>query len=158
VSARPAWPDVELDPIVRLRAVAAAFPSAAIRETVLDLGAEEAWAWVTDFERTVPRFDSQLSRVRITRRIDDEHLRMLVWARWLPLPLPMEVLVEPGYCLMRGRARTYLVVMAAVPTDDGRTRFVHCEAIPRHGLARAQRFLQRVVDADVRQLERVVGT
>lgn len=152
------WPDVGLDPIARLRAVAAAYPSAAIRETVLDLAVDDAWRWVTDFERAVPRFDSQLARVKVTRRIDDTNLQLLVWANRIPVPLPMDVLVEPGYCLMRGRARTYLVLMAAVPTDDGRTRFVHCEAIPRHGLAIAQRTLQRIVDADVRRLERVVGT
>lgn len=153
------WPDVGLDPVTRLRAIAARYPSAAIRETVLDVRPDDAWSWVTDFEHAVPLFDSQLSRVKVTRR-DGDDVKMLVWAQHVPVPLPITARVDPGFCLMRGRARTYLVVMAAVPADDesGRTRFVHCEAIPRRGLARVQPIIQRIVDADVRRLQRVVCT
>jgi len=151
------WPDVALDPITRLRAVAARYPSAGICETVLDVPFADTWAWVTDFEHSVPRFDSQLTRAKITRR-DGDHVKMLVWAKHVPVPLPIDACVEPGFCLMRGRARTYLVVMAAVPTVDGGTRFVHCEAMPWPGLSFLRPIIQRIVEADIRGLRRMVCT
>ena len=151
------WPVVELDPITRLRAIAAAYPNAGVAEAVVDVPFEEAWAWVTDFERNVHRFDTEVAKIRIRHR-DGGRVRLWAWARFVPIPLPFDVTVEDGFCIMRGRVRAFLVVMAAAPTADGRTRYVHAEAVPLPGVGWLRRLVQRVVDRDVRGFVRHVGT
>lgn len=152
------WPTARLDPIRRARVIGAAIPSAAWAEAVIDAPYAETWAWVTEFEHSVPRFDRQVQRIRVheRRRDDDgiEHVRLT--ATSYGLPQPFDVRVEDGFCLMRGRARLYLVVMAAVPVDDGaRTRFFHLEAVPMPGASVLRSRLQREVDADLRSLGRI---
>ena len=59
---------------------------------------------------------------------------------------------------MQARARLYLVLMAAEPHDDGaRTRFFHLEAVPLPGTRLLRGYLQRVVDADFRNLARLAA-
>ncbi len=72
--------------------------------------------------------------------------------------LPFRVRIEDGFCMMSGKARLYLVVMAAVPEDGGeRTRFLHLEAIPLPGTRPLRRSLQHEVDSDFCQPEAVGG-
>lgn len=151
------WPVAELDSVSRLRALAAAYRSTGVAEVTVAVPFDEAWQWVTDFERNVPRLDTEVSRVRIRHR-DGNRIRLWAWAPFVPVPLPFDVVVEPGFCIMRGRFRAFLVVMAAVPTPDGGTRYVHAEAVPRRGFGWVRRLIQRTVDADVRGFARHVGT
>jgi hypothetical protein len=151
------WPAPELDAIGRLRVLAAAYPSAGVHEVVLDVPFDDAWAWITDFERNVPRMDTIVRRVRLRRGPGDEH-RMLAWLRWSPLPWPFTVRIETGFCMMEGRARAFLVLMAAAPYGPGRTRYAHAELVPVRRFGFLRRRLQRMVEADLALLSRNVGT
>jgi hypothetical protein len=151
------WPVVELDAITRLRAVAAAFPNAGVGEVVLDVPFDDVWSWMMDFERTTARFDTAVRKVRIRSRTTSS-LRMWAWSRGIPVPFHFDARIEPGFCMMRATGRAFLVLMAAVPDGDGRTRYAHAEAVPLPGLARLRPRLQRMVDADLGRLQRVIGS
>jgi hypothetical protein len=151
------WPVANLDPVRRLRVLASAYPSAGYGEVTLELPFEETWSWLTDFDRNVQRFDSTVARTRTTPRPDGD-LSLLAWTRRNPIPLPFRVHVEPGFCMMRGRARLFLVLMAAVPLDEGRTRYAHAEAVPLRATGFLRRRVQRMVDADLQRLARNIGS
>ncbi|HEX3839648.1 MAG TPA: hypothetical protein VHU85_02545 [Acidimicrobiales bacterium] len=151
------WPAAALDPIGRARVLAATIPSAAYHHGVIDAPYAAVWPRVIDLENFTPRFDSQVDRVVIHHREEHgeiTHLRMSATSHGVSLPF--RVRIEDGFCLMRGTARLYLVVMAAVPEDGGaRTRFLHLEAIPLPGTGLLRRFIQREVDSDFSNLSRL---
>jgi hypothetical protein len=151
------WPVASLDPIGRAKVLAATIHSAAFHQGVIDAPYDVVWPWVIDLERSTPRFDSQVDRVVIRHREEQRdvtHLRMSATSHGISLPF--RVRIEDGFCLMRGMARLYLVVMAAVPEDGGeRTRFLHMEAIPLPGTGRLRRFIQHEVDSDFSNLKRL---
>jgi hypothetical protein len=152
------WPSASLDPIRRARVIGAAIPSAAWAEAVIDAPYAETWAWLTEFEHSVPRFDRQVQRIRVHERSrdDDGVEQVRLTATSFGVRQPFAVRVEDGFCLMRGRGRLYLVVMAAVPLDGGsRTRFFHLEAVPLSGFGVLRSLLQHDVDADLGQLRRI---
>lgn len=153
------WPVASLDPIGRARVLAATVPSAAWTEGVLDAPYDATWAWVSDLERSVPLFDTDVRRLRVTSRSDEaDALRLRVVATSFGIPVPFDVRLEDGFCLMRAVARIFLVVMAAVPEDGGqRTRFFHMEAVPLPGTASVRRRLQRAVEADFANLSRIAA-
>ncbi|HVB94869.1 MAG TPA: hypothetical protein VND67_11130 [Acidimicrobiales bacterium] len=156
---RPAneWPVASLDPIGRAKVLAASIPSAAFHLGVIDAPYEAVWSHAIDFENFTPQFDSQVDRVVIHNRAEEgdvTHLRMTATSHGISLPF--RVRIEDGFCMMRGQARLYLVVMAAVPEDGGaRTRFLHMEAIPRPGAGQFRRSIQREVDSDFSNLKRL---
>ena len=154
-----AWPEARLSPIARARAVAEGIPGAAWEVTTFDAPYRSTWDWVADLEHSVPQFDDSVSSIRVRERHDrGDHEELAITARNGPLPLRFDVRLEDGYCLMRGRGRLYVVLMAAEPVDDGaRTRFFHCEAIPLPGIGTLARPpVRRMVAADVANLRRLV--
>jgi hypothetical protein len=150
------WPIASLTPLARARALAAAFPSAALSESTLDASFAETWGFIADLPRSVPRFDRDVSAISIRTRLDigdgAEHLTATV--RNHGVPWPFTVRLEPGFCLMRARGRAYTVVMAAAPEpgDPARTRFVHVEAVPLPGTGFLRPLLARLVAHDVDNL------
>ncbi|HLN43896.1 MAG TPA: hypothetical protein VK215_15665 [Acidimicrobiales bacterium] len=161
------WPVASLGPIARARALGASIPSAAWTEGILDAPYGTAWPWVADLEVSVPRFDTQVRKIRVLDRSEGagagpgagpgaEKLR--ITASTLGIAVPFDVRLEDGFCLMQARARIYLVLMAAEPHDDGaHTRFFHLEAIPLPGTRFLRGHLQRVVDADFANLSRLAA-
>jgi hypothetical protein len=145
------WPDAELDAIRRLRVLASAYPSAGCAEVTLSVPFDDAWPWLMDLERNVPRWDTLVRRLRL-RRLPEGEFHMWVWVRWWPIPWPFRVRIEPGFCIMQGRGRAFLVLMAAVPDGHGKTRYAHAEAVPLRRLRFLRRQFQRMVDADLAQL------
>jgi len=154
------WPVASLGPVGRARALAASIPSAAWAEGILDAPYDTAWPWVADLEVSVPRFDTQVRRLRVLERSSaDGAQRLRIAASTFGVAIPFEVRLEDGYCLMQARARLYLVLMAAEPHDGGRrTRFFHLEAVPLPGTRLMRRHLQRAVDADFANLARLAAT
>ncbi len=152
------WPTSSLDPIARAKVLGHAIPSAAWHETIVDVPYERAWSWISDLERSVPSFDRVVSRLRVrdVRGVDGaEQLRLSVSN--LGVPIPFEARIEEGFCLMQARARLYLVVMAAVPVDDGRRAHVlHLEAIPLPGTGFLRRWIQREVNNDLANMARLL--
>jgi hypothetical protein len=152
------WPVASLGALGRAKVLGAAIPSAAWVEGVLDAPYRAAWSWVTDLETSVPRFDTQVRRLEVRSRwVEDDVERLRIIAHGLfGLPLGFDVRMEHGFCLMR--SRLYVVVMAAQPEDGGaRTRFVHLEAVPLPGAGALRPMVQRVVDADFRNLARLAA-
>lgn len=151
------WPTASLDPIRRLKVLAAAVPGSAWAEATLDAPFDQVWPWLTDFERSVARFDAQVQRVQVRRRwIEDGAERVDLVATTFGIPVPLRARVERGFCLMAARARAYLVVMAAVP-DEGRTRFCHLEAVPIPGAKVSHGAIQRAVTSDVENISRLAA-
>ena len=153
------WPVASLDPLGRARVLRAAMPGSGIAEVVLDAPYDTTWSWVTDLEHSVPRFDTQVRRLDvISRWTEDDVERMSITATSKGIRLGFDVWLEDGFCLMRGRHRLYVVIMAATPEDGGaRTRFVHVEAVPLPGMRLWRRVLQRAVDADMANLARLAS-
>jgi hypothetical protein len=129
------WPTATLDPIRRARVMAAALPGG-FAEAVLDVPYERFWSWLSDLERSVPAFDAQVDRLRVTGRHPDpdgigEDLTLT--ATRLRVPIPFTARLEDGWCVMQARGRVFVVVMAAVPEGADHTRYAHLEAIPQPG-------------------------
>jgi hypothetical protein len=121
------WMVAELDPIRRLRVLAATVPGAfQHREIVLPVPVDRVWAVASDLEQELPR---QLSTVRSFRYTDgfsgsagagtSERRRAHAVGRF-GQRADFEVVLRPGWCLMQ--SRFVLGAMAAVPEGDG-TRF-----------------------------------
>jgi hypothetical protein len=124
---------------------------------VIDAPYRTVWPWVTDLEHSTPSFDTQVDKVVIHRReVEGDITRLRMTATSHGVPLPFRVRIEDGFCMMRAQARLYLVVMAAVPEDGGeRTRFLHMEAIPLPGTGPVRPLIQREVDSDFSNLQRL---
>jgi hypothetical protein len=150
------WPTAALDPIRRARILAAAIPGG-FAETVLDVPYARAWAWLSDLEHSVPNFDSQVDRLRITERrpyaaaeSTGEHLSLTATTH--RVPVPFTVRLEPGWCQMQARGRSFLVVLAARPEGPDRTRYAHLEAVPLPGGRFLRRRLMRDVQDDIQAI------
>ncbi len=120
---RFAWPVAELDPVERMRALTAALPHVVVRETILEADFDRVWDFVADLERSTPRYEAGVSGVRLLER-QDERLR-LETSTPLGLRVAFDVVLRPGWCLMRSRFAE--IGMAARSEGPARTRFIHFE-------------------------------
>jgi len=127
-------PAARLDRIARLHVLAAGLPGVAVHETTFDAPFAQVWGWLSDLERSVPAFDSDVASLVVLRRAPghDGGERLLIRSRsgptWLWLPAVFDVDLAPGWCWMASRPQTYVVGMAAEPDGD-RTRFGHLEGL-----------------------------
>ena len=118
-----AWPTLDLDPVAKMRLLAAARPHTAYRETVFDADFDRVWNFVADLENHTQEYEWIVSRVRI-REQRGETLQL---ESRMPLGFwqPMVAVLRPGFCLMESRWGE--VGMAARAESSSRTRFVHFE-------------------------------
>lgn len=158
------WPAATLDPIARLRVLAAGLPGTVVHERTIDAPFDRVWGFIADLERSVPTFDDTVSRVAIVGRPrDGERFRIRTRSGWrmAGLPLSFDVDLEPGWCWMVSRPRLYAVGMAAV-ADGEVTRYGHLEglAIPGRALSPllplTRRRHDRHVRSDVDGIERAL--
>jgi hypothetical protein len=126
---RFAWPQASLDPVERMRVVAASLPYCAVRETVFDAGFDRVWDFIADLENSTPRFEGTVSSVRILER-DADRLRLRS-RMIMGLSTEFDVVLRRGWCLMQARGGQ--IGMAARPENDSQTRFIHFEGSPRFG-------------------------
>lgn len=122
-ASRFAWPTSTLDPVSKMRALAAGLAHCAVRETVLDAPFERVWETISDLENATPRYEGLVSQVEILERHDEtlrirSRMRTGVW-------IESNVVLQPGWCLMRSRLGQ--IGMAANPVGTDRTRFIHFE-------------------------------
>src|SRR5919197_5955826 len=120
----------ELDPIRRLRALAAAIPGAAVAEGVLDAPYDAVWDAVSDFEHA-GAVEILIKQPRIrSRRPDPQTGGERVEIEYRPRPVgPLDVIevdLRPGWCWMQSPLA--VAGMAAAPEGE-RTRFAHLEAV-----------------------------
>ncbi len=113
------WPAADLDPVRRLRVLAASvrFP-VYVSEIVVPAPVEQVWAVASDLERELPRCISTVREVRITH-VEGDRLELMAFGT-LGQRARFDVVLRPGWCLMR--SRFVLGAMAAVP-EAGGTRF-----------------------------------
>lgn len=143
---RYAWPTADLDPVDRMRSLAAGLPHVATNETVFEAGFDRVWELVSDFERYTAQYEAAVREARIVER-DGERLVLHVKG---PLPAPLsawqrfDVVLRPGWCLMSSRIGD--VGMAARPEGEGRTRYFHFE-----GSALLGRLLKPLFAWNIRQ-------
>ena len=142
------WPRVELDPVARLRALAAGLPHVALVECVLDAPVARVWSIVGDLEHGVPRFEDGVRSARIVARTG-ERLEV-VTQNALGVPMRFRAVLRPGWCVMHSQLAD--IGMAVAPEDGGeRTRFAHFEGSRWLGRA-GRRYVRRRVLRDCERL------
>ncbi len=139
------WPVAELDPVRRMRVLAASIPGVMYAEEHLDIPYERVWTYVDDVETSIPALIADVRSFRIVARDtatpDPAEKRLTAKAvGLLGNRGAFEVVLKPGWCLMQSR----LVIggMAATPEGDG-TRFAGCGGLRFSG----GRLLVRMVHA-----------
>lgn len=143
------WPTVEIDPVMRLHALAAALPHAFVAERTYDVRFDELWSRIGDLEGAVPRWEGGVSSIRILAR-DGEQLVLEARGPLGGPALRFDAVLRPGWCIMRSRLAH--VGMAATPVGDGqRTRFAHFEGLRWLG-ALGRPFARRNVLGDLDRL------
>jgi hypothetical protein len=143
----PAWPAIEVDPVARLRALAAALPWVSYEEAVIDAPFARVWSYIEDLERGVPRFEGNVRRIEILAR-DGERLALRSWSRG-GLSMRLDAVLRPGWCVMRGALGE--IGMAAAPAGAAATRFAHFEGSRRLGRI-ARPIFRRFVRRDLARL------
>jgi hypothetical protein len=155
------WPIASLDPIGRVRLLAAQVPGCVLVERVLPGSAAELWAYLSDLAN-IGSFDQFVGRVaiherRVVAEVPDGPVEELVASAHVPAwgpGLRMDIRLEPGICVMQARARLYLVVMAVADEGEGRVRHAHLEGVPLPGAGILRPLLRRHVAADVAGIDR----
>ena len=112
------WPVAELDPVRRMRVIAAATPGAAYAEKLIPAPFDAVWETASDLEHELPRLITDLRSFEITSARGE---RMTAHARGrLGQRARFDVVLRPGWCVMQ--SRLLIGGMAAAPEGDG-TRF-----------------------------------
>ena len=65
------WPSADLDPLRRMRILAAAIPQAAFRERLLDAPFDDVWCVAGDLERGTPQWKKDVAALAILHREAD---------------------------------------------------------------------------------------
>ncbi|MDN5915198.1 MAG: hypothetical protein L0I76_08860 [Pseudonocardia sp.] len=112
------WPTATLDPVRRLRVLAAGVPGAAVTERILDAPIDQVWAVLTDFETGFTKIQPDMYKVRVAALVGD---RIELHARGrLGQRARLRGVVLPGWCWLQ--SRFLIIAMAAAAEPDGRTR------------------------------------
>jgi hypothetical protein len=147
----------ELDPIRRLRVLAASIPGAAVAEGVLDAPFDAVWDTVRDLEH-LGGIEVLIADPRIRSRRPDpgtggERIEIDYRARPFGFKEVTEVDLRDGWCLMQSPKA--IAVMAAMPEGE-RTRFAHLEAVrfPGRRLFGPLLWLKMALARELRRFER----
>jgi hypothetical protein len=116
-----AWPTTGLDPVRRLKVIAATTRHPVVAERHIDAPVPEVWRVASDLEGELPRIVKGLRSFTRTGQDDPEAERFTAVAvSAVRHRERFEVVLRPGYCLMQ--SRILLGGMAAVEEGAG-TRF-----------------------------------
>lgn len=108
------WPDLELDTVRRLRALAAGIPGAAVTERVFDTTTDHAWDLMWgDGSRFIEFQPDMRELVELER--DRDRVRLLVRSRY-GMRARLEGTVRPGWCWLQSR---FLLMGMAVTEEPG---------------------------------------
>ncbi|MFI0350170.1 hypothetical protein [Actinomadura sp. 9N407] len=114
----PTWPSAAVDPVRRLRAMAAGVPGATVTERIVNAPLNQIWEILTDFEDGFTTVQPGMHHVRVLTRDGDRaelHARGRLGQR-----AHLRGVVRPGWCWLQSR---FLIIgMAAAAQPDGRTR------------------------------------
>ncbi|NUP61890.1 MAG: hypothetical protein HOW71_06895, partial [Nonomuraea sp.] len=110
------WPVADLDPVRRLRVLAAAVPGAVVAERIIRAPFEQVWEVASDLEREFGTFEPDMRRLRIVA--DDGGGRLVAEARSrYGMRARFDVDLRPGWCWMQ--SRLLLVGLAATAVPEG---------------------------------------
>ncbi|MEU3659498.1 hypothetical protein AB0E77_06985 [Streptomyces sp. NPDC032940] len=112
------WPTAELDPVRRLRVMAAGLHAVMYAEAHVDLPAADVWAVAGDLERELPHLLPTLREFRCRPCGGDRFHGQALGP--FGHTARFDVLLQPGWCLMQ--SEHVVGGMAAVPEGSG-TRF-----------------------------------
>lgn len=112
------WPTADVDPVRRLRALAASVSGAAVTERVYDAPLDLVWGTLIDFEGSFADLQADMTDVRV---LDRSGGRVEVSAKGrLGRRAHLRGIARDGFCWMQ--SRFLIVAMAATAESDGRTR------------------------------------
>jgi hypothetical protein len=112
------WPVADLDPVRRMRVLAAATPGVGYVERLIPGPFDTVWAAASDLEHELPRMITDLRSFEITSA-EGERLTARAHGR-LGQRAQFDVVLRPGWCVMQ--SRFIIGGMAAVPEGQA-TRF-----------------------------------
>jgi hypothetical protein len=147
------WPVADLDPVRRLRVLAAGVRGARIAERVLPAGFDQVWAALSDLDGEFCRIQPDMYRVRVLR-VDGERVEALAYSRF-GMRARFHGVLRPGWCWLQ--SRFLLVGMAAHAEPGGGTRVALTGGIRVPGRAAlvpigVERESQRTLDRLTRRL------
>jgi hypothetical protein len=112
------WPVAELDPVRRLRILAAATPGVAYAEKLIPAPFDAVWGAASDLEHELPRMVTDLRSFEIISATGE---RLTARARGrFGQYARFDVVLRPGWCVMQSR---FLVGGMAAAPEAGGTRF-----------------------------------
>lgn len=111
------WPVADLDPVRRLRALAAAIPGASVAERVIPAPFAAVWAVVSDLEKEFGTFEPDMRHLTVeSTGPDDGRLVARARSRY-GMRARFDVDLRPGWCWMQ--SRFLLVGLAATAVPEG---------------------------------------
>lgn len=133
------WPTADIDSIAALHVLAAVTPGAVVVETHVAKPFDDAWEIAGDLERALPRCVTDLRTFTITARDGD---RLVATARGHSgLRARFDVVLRPGWCVMRSRFLLGGLAVAATPTG---VRFACLGGLRLPGLGLVAPLLRRL--------------
>lgn len=117
------WPVAELDPVRRMRVLAAATPGVAYAEKLIPAPFSAVWEAASDLEQELPRMVTDLRTFEVTSARGE---RLTASARGrLGQRARFDVVLRPGWCVMQSR---FLIGGMAAAPDGENTRFAFSAA------------------------------
>ena len=146
------WPVAELDPVQRLRVLAAGLPHVAMHEAVIDAEVERVWEFWGDLERSTPLIELGVRQVRILSR-DGDRLELAV-RRALGGSMTMSAELRFGWCVMQS-PNVQIGMAVAAEGDGSKTRLAHFEGSSLLGRL-ARPYFDWNIRGDFRRLARLL--
>lgn len=112
------WPTADLDPVRRLRALAAGIPGAVVTERVFDVLPGPAWDLMWNDGRNFTLIQPDMDSID-SLTIDGDHVSLRARSRH-GFRAHLQGTVRPGWCWLQ--SRFLLIGMAASEEPGGRTR------------------------------------
>lgn len=110
------WPRAELDPVRRVRVLAATVPGLCVVERVIPAPFSDVWDIASDLERELPGLGGGfVTSLRIIEH-DGDHIVARVDGPF-GIRDTFAITLRPGWCWMEGRVLA--AAMAASPLDEG---------------------------------------
>jgi hypothetical protein len=110
------WPVPDLDPVRRLRVLAAGVRGARVAERVLPAGLDRVWGALSDLDGEFCRIQPDMHRVRVLR-VDGDRVQALAYSRF-GMRARFHGVLRPGWCWLQSR---FLLVGMAARTEPGGT-------------------------------------
>ncbi|TMR96463.1 hypothetical protein [Nonomuraea basaltis] len=108
------WPIAELDPVRRLRVLAAAIPGAHVAERIIPASFERVWEVASDLEREFGTFEPDMRHLRIVADKGDGRLLAEARSKY-GMRARLDVDLRPGWCWMQSRFLLVGLAATAVP-------------------------------------------